>query len=247
MRLGDRVVGTVTADKRGEWVLIPEKPLESGAHELTLAARLPDGRVVKADRSVVVLVPERGKDIAGAPNAAGGAPLALAVPGKEGGAPVVLQTPGGASSAGLSLNAIDYGPDGDKLALSGRAPPGAQVRVYLDNRFIGRAVADPKGLWALEPPEDLAPGLYRMRVDQVANDGKVIARLELPFSRARPFSDLAEGTVVMVQPGNTLWRLARRAYGGGLRYTTIYEANRDQIRDPDLIYPGQIFVLPKAN
>jgi nucleoid-associated protein YgaU len=69
----------------------------------------------------------------------------------------------------------------------------------------------------------------------------------LPFSRAKPVSDLAEGTVVFVQPGNSLWRLARRSYGEGLRYTEIYEANKDQIRNPDLIYPGQVFVLPKVN
>ncbi len=48
----------------------------------------------------------------------------------------------------------------------------------------------------------------------------------------------------MIQPGNNLWRIARRTYGYGIRYTVIYQANREQIRDPDLIYPGQIFVLP---
>ena len=52
---------------------------------------------------------------------------------------------------------------------------------------------------------------------------------------------------MFVQPGNSLWRLARRSYGEGLRYTEIYEANKDQIRNPDLIYPGQVFVLPKVN
>ncbi|MEL7488070.1 MAG: LysM peptidoglycan-binding domain-containing protein, partial [Pseudomonadota bacterium] len=49
----------------------------------------------------------------------------------------------------------------------------------------------------------------------------------------------------IVQPGNSLWRIARRAYGSGFQYTVIYEANADQIRDPDLIYPGQIFEVPE--
>jgi nucleoid-associated protein YgaU len=48
-----------------------------------------------------------------------------------------------------------------------------------------------------------------------------------------------------VQPGNSLWRIARRTYGQGTRYTVIYEANRQQIRNPDMIFPGQIFTLPK--
>ncbi|TXM73695.1 LysM peptidoglycan-binding domain-containing protein [Methylobacterium sp. WL12] len=44
--------------------------------------------------------------------------------------------------------------------------------------------------------------------------------------------------------GDSLWEISRRTYGAGDRYSVIYDANQDQIRDPDLIYPGQIFVLP---
>lgn len=49
---------------------------------------------------------------------------------------------------------------------------------------------------------------------------------------------------VVIQPGNNLWRIARVIYGQGVEYTTIYEANKELIRDPDLIYPGQIFSTP---
>ena len=48
-----------------------------------------------------------------------------------------------------------------------------------------------------------------------------------------------------MQPGENLWSLARAAYGDGLRYTVILRANRSQIRDPALIYPGQAFTVPK--
>lgn len=49
---------------------------------------------------------------------------------------------------------------------------------------------------------------------------------------------------VIIQPGNNLWNISRVIYGSGLSYTTIYNANRNQIRNPDLIYPGQIFTTP---
>ena len=49
-----------------------------------------------------------------------------------------------------------------------------------------------------------------------------------------------------VQPGNTLWAIARERYGEGIMYVMVFEANRDRIRNPDLIYPGQVFVLPTA-
>jgi nucleoid-associated protein YgaU len=51
---------------------------------------------------------------------------------------------------------------------------------------------------------------------------------------------------IVIQPGNNLWRISRVLYGRGIEYTVIYEANRNQIRDPNLIYPGQIFATPGA-
>ena len=47
-----------------------------------------------------------------------------------------------------------------------------------------------------------------------------------------------------VSRGDSLWRLSRLRYGVGTRYAVIYKANREQIRNPNLIHPGQIFVLP---
>jgi nucleoid-associated protein YgaU len=146
-------------------------------------------------------------------------------------------------TSALSLDAIDYDESGN-LSMSGQAPEGASVRIYLDNRPIGGATTGEAGVWRLAPEISVPPGLYRMRVDQVDRGGRVVARIETPFSRAGPMGDLPRGAVIFVQPGNSLWRIARRSYGKGVRYTVIYEANRDQIRNPDLIYPGQIFVVP---
>lgn len=67
-----------------------------------------------------------------------------------------------------------------------------------------------------------------------------------PAGRPQPRSEVvvAAPETVVVQRGDSLWRIARETYGAGVRYTAIYGANRAQIRDPDLIYPGQIFVVP---
>jgi nucleoid-associated protein YgaU len=49
---------------------------------------------------------------------------------------------------------------------------------------------------------------------------------------------------ITIQPGNSLWKISREIYGAGKSYTVIYEANKDQIRNPRLIYPGQIITAP---
>ena len=114
------------------------------------------------------------------------------------------------------------------------APPGAPIRVYVDNVPAGDAAADADGLWSMTPQLALAAGLHRLRVDQLRPQGGVAARIELPFQRTSlPPSELAGGRVV-VQPGQNLWRLARQVYGSGVRYTVIYRANRDQIQIRDL-------------
>jgi nucleoid-associated protein YgaU len=50
---------------------------------------------------------------------------------------------------------------------------------------------------------------------------------------------------VIIRRGDSLWRISKRVYGRGVRYTTIYLANQDQIRNPDLIWPGQVFSVPE--
>ncbi len=60
---------------------------------------------------------------------------------------------------------------------------------------------------------------------------------------ANPPTKPKEGRIV-IQPGNNLWRISRVLYGDGSKFTTLYEANKDQIRNPDRIYPGQVFRTP---
>ena len=146
----------------------------------------------------------------------------------------------------MTVHSVDYDDQGN-LHISGRARPGALVQLYLDNVFIGLTETDGDGAWTLSPGNQVEPGLYKLRADQVNERGKVLARVSLPFSRAEPLTDMVPGTFVIVQPGNSLWRLARRTYGSGIQYAVIFEANRDQIKDPDLIYPGQVFTMPVTN
>jgi nucleoid-associated protein YgaU len=64
-------------------------------------------------------------------------------------------------------------------------------------------------------------------------------------SRALAPSDKGSRSAVVVSRGDSLWRISRTTYGTGERYPLLLKANRDKIRNPDLIYPGQTFVLPK--
>jgi nucleoid-associated protein YgaU len=239
IQLGDKELGRVVADGRGEWVFVTVEPLAPGAHEMRLRVETPGGEAATSERNVAIVVPERGRGT-------GGGPLVALLPAEGTGAATVLQAPGpGVGGPRLSIDAIDYGDSGG-VSVAGRGESGATVRLYADNRPIGSAQVGPDGRWQIEIPQ-LGEGNYTLRVDELGAQGRVTARVETPFQRARVPAPGPGEQLVVVQPGNSLWRISRRIYGEGLRYTTIYAANREQIRDPDLIFPGQIFAVPKTN
>lgn len=151
---------------------------------------------------------------------------------------------------GVALDTIGYSARGD-VQLSGRAQDGsAKVRIYLDNRSVGSLPVDSAGRWRGDL-QDIDEGVYTLRVDELRADGAVSSRVETPFKRESA-NVLAEASAendgpiseVTVQKGATLWAIARDRYGDGTLYVRVFEANTDAIRDPDLIYPGQVFDLP---
>ena len=243
---GEAVIGTVTADHRGDWVFVPETPLAPGDRQLSLRATDSGETPITSESVVVLVVPERGKDVAGGLAKESQQALALKEP-RTGGASTVLQKPlPDPLQVSLKVDTVDYD-DSGAMAISGIAPPGVDIQLYLDNRFIGRTRTNMDGAWSLTPETRVKPGLYTLRIDQVDAGGKVQKRIAIPFARAEPLKDVRPGRIIVVQPGNSLWRLARTAYGDGFAFTVIYGANKEQIKDPDMIFPGQVFTLPATN
>jgi nucleoid-associated protein YgaU len=149
------------------------------------------------------------------------------------------------------FDTINYSKDGS-VAVTGRGSPDSIVRFYLDNSPVASTSVDQTGYWSADL-SDVEAGVYTLRLDQLDQSGKVSSRIESPFKRenrtvlADQLKDMASPArinVITVQPGNTLWAISRERYGIGILYVQVFDANKDKIRNPDLIYPGQIFDLP---
>jgi nucleoid-associated protein YgaU len=182
------------------------------------------------------------------PQAPAAAP-AIVIAGPEG--VRVVQDAGGAPDAQteVQIDAITYTTEGD-VALSGRGPADSQLQILLNNRPVQLGEIGPGGQWSLELP-DVDPGTYTLTVAQLSPGGEIESRVDTPFLREDPArvaaSPMRVGdgvSVITVQPGFTLWGIAEANFGQGIAYVQIFEENRDRIRDPDWIFPGQIFRLP---
>ena len=218
--LDQEVVGLASTDAAGAFVYFATLPSYDSPKEL----RLRDSKGQLSTDAILILPQNKTVVIAKDDDV-----IIQAAPPTQG----VEQVP-------LSLVSIDYSENG-AVTVGGLGRTDQSVRVYVDNQPITTtAVTD--GQWRATL-NDVSTGLYTLRVDQLDADGQVSERVESPFKRVEPNTNL--GASVTIQPGNTLWRIADLKYGRGIRYIQIYEANKDQIRDPNLIYPGQIFTLPE--
>ncbi len=349
-------VGEARVNGQGEFALVTILPADDEASLMTLVATGEDG-IERAAAASVAIGPILGRatpPAASAPDttapaqaSTGGAapePLPTPAPTAAAPVPVLAMGPEGATllqdstpardQPALRVETIAY-TDSGAVQLGGAGARGAAIRIYLDNAAVSELTVPESGKW-LTTLDDIAPGLYTMRVDQLDGSGKVVARSESPFRRetlatlaeasaiasaasaapaavappepatatltegvsaaapaaapvatsgapplpsadpapvlpvassppvsaaptlatgespAAPDAVAAEGgpvapLTITVQPGFSLWSIAQGELGSGIRYVQVFEANRDRIRDPDLIYPGQVLTVPRGN
>lgn len=236
-------IGTATASGSGEFVALLDTDVQEEAQSIALIADNPDGEVIASQSNVIVF----GRFIDDPEDETAQVALAPAViETTDEEVRVIQPVIGLADLDRVSLDTISYDQAG-QVVLAGRGRPGYVARVYADDTVMSEVKISGGGTWSTII-DDLDRGQYKVRVDEIDDFGQVATRAESPFQRIFPTAEqlelLSNAASVIVQPGNNLWRIAENRYGDGIRYSVIFEANKEQIRDPDLIYPGQVFELP---
>jgi LysM domain len=157
------------------------------------------------------------------------------------------------------------------LVAKGSAEPNETVRLYLNQADLADAKTQSDGHWSLTIRHGMTAGPYVMHADEIGSaNATVIASANTPFdypaapapapatTPAAPSGSAAQSSAPSaadpviesvqtkrVATGHTLWALSKSYYGDPTHYPVIYEANREQIHNPNIIYPGQVFVVPK--
>lgn len=238
-------------------VLSPDLVMGSGELAIASAAELTSKHPVESLGSEIAFA---------APTIGVAAAKALHVPAalsREAAAATVSAAKAAAAHPAVTIKAAEM--ESGTIYIAGEAPPGTRIRVYADRVFIGEARAGEEGVWLLEAQADIRLGEVVLRADVVSElafvpivqaetafthfaDGVVLEPANATITANRDLAlataDAPAPAYILIRRGDNLWRIARRNYGRGVKYKAIFEANRDRIRNPDLIFPGQVFVIP---
>jgi nucleoid-associated protein YgaU len=256
IRVDEEVLAAFQPETSGEFVQFLSLEASPAPRVLSLAMRSPEGQTILSEDEIIiapqVAVASAGDEAAPEPQAAEEvSSQAVLISNADGVEVVQPPVPGETPPevmASVALDTISYSQTGE-VQLAGRAAGEGFVRIYLDNAPVTSSRIAEDGAWRTELPQ-VDTRVYTLRVDAVDEQGQVTSRVETPFKREEPEVVARQDTTgaamqaMTVQPGNTLWAISRERYGEGTMYLRIFEANKDRIRDPDLIYPGQVFDLP---
>ena len=247
-KIGSKVIGSSEATKDGDFVILGEVPASKDAQELVLITRK-EGKKEELDSQpdwvlssnsffiLPGLVQNLSKELVDDQEI--NIPSVIEIKEDD---LIVKQNQSPIRIEKVSLDQIKYTSDGEAI-LFGRCRLDMTIFVYLDNVLHTKVRPSPDGSWRVDLGV-VVPGVYTLRLDEVNNAGIVTSRIESPFKQET--KDLLEklyGDSITVQPGNSLWRIARRVYGQGILYVEIYRKNSHLIKDANLIYPGQVFSL----
>jgi len=261
---GSKVLGTAKAGENGDFAIVLDQPLPPGDHQLVLRAGADGANVATSAQTAIVSVPDNSNGqvlaLVEEPGQASRLITKPEAPAQQ--APKAQAT----VDAPIAIEAVEI--EGSKVFVAGKAKGGSTVVVNANDILLGSSPISAEGRFLVQSQKPLAVGDYIIRADLLDGSGRVIATARVPFRReaGENVSAVATGTVsqnnttedgangtplqnvdgsVIIRKGDNLWTISKRTYGNGLRYTTIYLANRDQIRNPDLILPGQVFVMPQ--
>ena len=243
------VIAVTNSDNIGDFVAVPEKQLKAGEYFLSFRQITKDNKVIIAEKSIAINVTGNQNDI----------PIVAIVDGQGKLSVKVIQAPGIDKKEDtnkdveetnknlekepqIKILAITYDSKVGQLVLSGIANNGVQVNAG----FTGKETSSTKinnGEWNLSIPGKLIVGKQKVFAVLLGKNGKVLSENSFVIS-GKSIENANGKTLIIVQKGDALWNIAYQRLGLGNRYIDIVELNKDKIKDPDLIYPQQLFIIP---
>ena len=244
------VIAKTTSDKVGEFVIVPEQALTIGEHLLSFRVTSNDKKAIITEQVIAVKVNKNNTDT----------PIVAIINSKDRIGTKLIQAPGLQKKSvknnvtksqklpsnlkpEISILTLTNDNNLKQIVLTGYSIGGVQVEARIAGKeiFFGKIVDNE---WAISVPNQLISGKQKVIADLVNKKGKVIAT-DIITLLGNVIKVAEDKTIVVVQKGDALWKIAYQRLGGGDKYFDIIKLNQQKINNPNLIYPKQLFILPK--
>ena len=222
---GNETLASVFSDLNGDWVWISDNPLSKGIKRLNLKHF--DGEDEFVSEQNIIILREKNNDSSSK----------ILKFSRNSNIEIINNNE---KILGLSLDIVEY-LDNNNLKLIGRTKRNSSVSLFFSNNFVKDSQSDEYGNWKMELKNFKLTDNNLMITTEI--DGQKIKLKTKIFDKKIDPNFILEKEIT-VKNGNSLWRIARKTLGGGIYYSEIYKNNIKEIKNPDLIFPGQVFNIP---
>ncbi len=246
---GDLIDSSIV-DSDGNWVVISKENLKTGDNLISIDQINNNGLVLKHKQLFITKIDKLKKD----------QPLVISVPNKNGENINIIQQPSEkqkiykvendlviqkkikSNKKIFNVKTIFFNENGF-VSIQGEVNFGKRIELYI-NKKIMETIKIENSKWQYNSDTIFDYGLHDLLVVLKSDKDEILDKITFPFMRVEiPYNDVPEN-FILIKPGDMLWTIAYRLYGDPFKYIQIFEENKDQITNPDLIFPGQLFSIP---
>ena len=246
-------IESVDADESGSWVIVSKDNLESGDNLLIINQDNIDGTSTQSKEIYITKIDKKNET----------KPLVIEIENDDGGKLSIIQSPSIKKLENnvendltlsekhinkknvFKIQSVSFSQDGS-LSIQGIANYGSNIEILV-NKNLSSIFLKNKPEWIFNSSYKLGYGMHKLVANLKSQNNTILDSITLPFMRSEMPSGELPDNYVLIKPGDMLWTISFKIYGNPLKYIEIYEENRDQITNPDLIFPGQVFSIPKKN
>jgi nucleoid-associated protein YgaU len=222
---GNETLASVFSDSNGDWVWISDTPLTEGIKRFNLKHF--NGEDEFFSEQNIIILREKNNDS-----------LSKILKFSKNSTIEIINN--NEKILGLTLDIVEQ-LDNNSLTLTGRTKPNSNVSLFFSNNFVEDSLSDKNGNWKMELKNFKLIDNDLMITTEI--EGQKIKLKTKIFDKKIDPNFIREKEIT-VKDGNSLWRIARKTLGGGIYYSEIYKNNINEIKNPDLIFPGQVFNIP---
>ena len=225
---GNQKLSSVNSDFHGDWVWVSEKKINDGLKRFNLKHRNSEGQVFNSDENIIIFFEKDVKENQ----------KVVKIKNKNQSGIEIMNN--NEQVKGLALDSVEHF-DNNKLRLKGRSIPDYEIQIFLSQKLIGKSLVNSNGMWEFS--------INKIEFNSVdleirSSYENNILSLKTKILNGNIDQKLFFEKKIIVEDGNSLWRIARKTLGGGILYAEIYKNNKKIIDDPNLIFPGQVFKIP---